>query len=158
MPFVRFIQFSLVLLLLIIVMTADALTVKPTVADWEVDLTIPGLSVTVPICVDSTNWPTPTYNATELNPSDSGFSSCQYKLDATTNTLTYPVDPKTTTCSQSVPVPSLGNHTLVITVTDNAGNVNTATRNFEVKNICNPPWIQTTGGDVHSNGTITLPQ
>ncbi len=55
-----------------------------------------------------------------------------------------------------------GTYSLVLTAHDGAGNTSsnyTPISNFiyKIGSVCGTPWIQTVGGDVHSNNSISIP-
>lgn len=124
-------------------------------ASYEVDITPPVCSLS-PAAGSYPKGPFYSLAITAVDPVPaSGVSSISVTgITLPTPTPTSTTDSLTQTYSWN---PNSDTYSFTVTATDKAGNTNTscATPTYTIYDVS--PWIQTTGGDVHSNTRINLP-
>lgn len=173
----------LILAILSLVTYYGFFTENMTYADWVIDQNPP--TVTEPVVTNNVgisktcftipdDFPlTAKSRIDDQNPT-SGITGCKAKLNngdpyagsitnISNNTPPFtPNSPSTADCTASIPVCNNpdNQNTIIVTAEDGVGNVSSpASSDFYCSANCNPgPWIKTTGGDVHTNESINIPQ
>lgn len=140
-------------------------------ASWVVDLNPPIVTMQAPVtgrdCYTTNGWTSTnfTFHATD-NLSGIVWIKAQVTPpgNTTTQTLTptFPTSYDWITTLPSVGMSDNSYYNLVLTALDGAGNSSSpynAIINFRYQTSapCGVPWIQTIGGDVHSNNQINIP-
>lgn len=142
---------------------------KQISASWVVDLAPPTFTPLLPqpTCYTTTSWGTKTFTFSAAD-NLSGIVWIKAQVTPPGNTTTQTLTPTFPTSYNWVTtLPSTGmsdgTYDLVLTALDGAGNLSApyiAIDNFTYKTppgVCGTPWIQTVGGDVHSNNSISIP-